>query len=238
MKSVPALSVTFVASSSGSRPTEMRCSRRSCPDQGPTSLATLIAMADTDTTVRLRLLRAIGGRRPRMNEPTPRELGEYGLEEALGRLRERVSARANPTAVLVSLGEALGWLYALEEFHTGRDSHAFYAGRAGDPGGETEAGLIYARGLFTHGLNPSGELSLRSWAETPFTQLRRASSGGQIVLIRPMILPDYLWKPLAELPPPGEAERHGRDRFYETHVQGYPLLQPLEIAARWITTLP
>jgi hypothetical protein len=40
-----------------------------------------------------------------MSEPTPLELGEFGLTEAFDRLSERVGTQADPRSVLVSLGE-------------------------------------------------------------------------------------------------------------------------------------
>jgi hypothetical protein len=165
-----------------------------------------------------------------MSEPTPLELGELGLAEAFDRLRGRVGTQADPGSVLVSLGETLEWLYALEELHKGA---TFYAARIGDPAGETEGGLIYARGLLTHGL-----ASLAALVTFPWPTVFGMGSGGGSRIISPPSATEYRWKSFVDLPPPRKDDKHHRDRMYQDRVQGQPVLPPLATAKAYLEGLP
>ena len=46
------------------------------------------------------------------------------------------------------------------------------------------------------------------------------------------------WIPLADLPSPGEPEKHGRDQMYQEHVAGRPMTEPMEDALRWYKSEP
>lgn len=90
-----------------------------------------------------------------------RTFGETALNEALSRLRERLND-SNIGDPMISLAETLEWCYALEEYHWKRiERPAYEAQRSASTDGETEAGLIYARGLFTHSMIVSGQLITR-----------------------------------------------------------------------------
>jgi hypothetical protein len=95
---------------------------------------------------------------------TPRKLGESGLWEAVHRLRSRLQQPATDEP-LISLAEVLAWCYSLEEFHAKRLSRRIYYDlRATTKEGQTQAGLMYARGLTTHSLIVAAELVMRRWS--------------------------------------------------------------------------
>jgi len=79
-----------------------------------------------------------------------RAIGEAGLAEAYQRLSERIADPATGEPLL-SLAETLEWCYSLEEYlrHCPGRAGTYFLIRDQDPDGQTLAGLIYARGLFT-----------------------------------------------------------------------------------------
>jgi hypothetical protein len=167
-----------------------------------------------------------------LSEITPRQLGELGLADSLERLRERVTNGAEPGPVLISLGDTLEWLYRLEKFHEQLvGATMFDTARRGDPNGETEGGFIYVRGLLAHGLAGLAALVTFPW---PLVVGNYPPGGSRIF----GSMSEYRWRSLAELPPPGVPEKHGRDRMYEQRVQGQPILPPLEMAKAYLEGLP
>jgi hypothetical protein len=82
-----------------------------------------------------------------MDGVNERELGETGLREAIERLRDRLTPEPTDDP-LIPLAEALTWCYSLDEYHRGRLTN-YFALRDGTLGGDTLAGLIYARGFLT-----------------------------------------------------------------------------------------
>jgi hypothetical protein len=161
---------------------------------------------------------------------TERELGEQGLREALRRLRSRLAKPDGPTPH-ISLGEVLAWCYSLEEYHKNRVPN-YYATRDNSTDGRTLGALVYARGLFAHSLIATAELVL------PPSYTRRilpGDRGGSVTYADPIVSSD-VWKPLPPAPP--HVNPYGRDGFYRLHVEGKPILDPLNTARRFLTALP
>jgi hypothetical protein len=160
-----------------------------------------------------------------------RTLGERALNEALSRLRERLND-SNIGDPMVSLAEVLEWCYTLEEYHVKRIGRpAYEAQRSASTDGQTEAGLIYARGLFTHSLFVSGQLVTRP---PQMTYQRTGGRRGGAMMIVSGAVSAYHWKAFSDLPAPGKPERHGRDAHYQNHIAGQLLLPPLEAAVRFV----
>jgi len=160
-----------------------------------------------------------------------RTLGETGLNEAFSRLRERLSGSIIGDPV-VSLAEVLEWCYRLDVYHSLRIGWPDYeAQRSASPDGKTEAGLIYARGLFTHSLFAIGQLVTRP---AQMTYRRTGGRRGGSVMIGSGAVLAYHWKAFADLPAPGKPERYGKDAHYQNYVAGQPLLPPLEAAVKFI----
>jgi hypothetical protein len=167
-----------------------------------------------------------------------RAIGEAGLAEAYQRLSERIAdpAMGEP---LLSLAETLEWCYSLEEHlrHDPGRAGTYFLTRDQDPDGQTLAGLIYARGLFTHSLIASVHLVDLAG---PSTRLKLSGGRGGGVTHASGLVSFYLWKPLAELPPPPpeRQEKHNRYTFYERHVERRPVMDPLATAKRFLLGLP
>lgn len=166
------------------------------------------------------------------SEPDQRTLGETGLREALGRLTERVRNRSKGDPV-ISLGEALEWCYRLEEYHAKRlGRRAYSALRAGSNDGRALAGLMYARGLFTHLLVPAAALvTLPGSRRPPLYRGRRRT----MAIIQPST--EYRFKPLSSLPAPGKPEKHGRDALYRLHLENKPIDIPMKEALHFLTQI-
>jgi hypothetical protein len=164
-----------------------------------------------------------------------RELGEAGLAEAYQRLSERVS---NPTEVgpLLSLAETLEWCYSLEcHFRQQMGDPAYFLARDRDPDGQTLGGLMYARGLFTHGL-----IAIAHLVHLPPAATMRSLPGnrGGGVMYSAALVSSYLWKAFDELPPPGKCEPNKRDIFYELHVGKRAVMEPVAAAKRFLLGVP
>jgi hypothetical protein len=162
-----------------------------------------------------------------------RELGELGLREAIDRLQGRISDPSLGEPI-VSLAEVLEWIYTLEEFHKKRIP-AYYYDRLQSVDGQTEAALVYARGLFTHSLQAAAHLVSRP------TRMIRIGGGGRRgggVTIGSGGGSAIEWKAFHDLPLPGKPESHGRDLLYTQHVELRTLLQPLQSAITFILAIP
>ncbi len=162
-----------------------------------------------------------------------RDLGEYGLRAALDRFREGIRSPDTPAAV-ASLGEVLAWCFSLEELHRKRLSDpVYFAQRNGSMPGRTLAGLIYSRNLFTHQLAASAEL-----VTLPPALRYTHSAAGTTVITPGPVVPAFTWMPFSSLPLPDKPESHQRDVYYQQHVDGRPVLEPLDTAVGFLTSLP
>jgi hypothetical protein len=164
-----------------------------------------------------------------------RALGEQALAEAMVRLRAAVAA-GDVDHTQISLSEVLHWCYSLEEYHRTVHGRAYYGSRDQSTEGKTQAGLIYARGLFTHSLIPTAHLVVT----IPGRTMRFGGGGGRrggggMVSVGPMT--ELRWKNLVDLPLPGKVERNGRDVFYDLHVGGRPVLDPFEHAVLFLLSV-
>jgi hypothetical protein len=153
-----------------------------------------------------------------------RDFAETGLREAMDRLRQRL--QDHPTAPsadpLISLGEALEWLYALHNHHVSQGTPQLQQLTSADA--ETERGLVYARGKLVH--HPLLDVALLV-ADPGTIQTNRPGSK----IIRPPVH-EFRWTSLrGRGGDPGEQE-------YKQHVEGQPIYPPLEAAATFITGLP
>ena len=167
---------------------------------------------------------------------TKHGIAEEGLLESLDRLRDRLQGRSTANPV-VSLAEVLGWLYALEEHHRdGLGDGPYFALRSASPEGQALGGLIYARGLFTHSLaEVAGLVTVRPGRTiTMGGGGGRRGRGGRGIVHRAAVT-ENSWKLLLELPPPTRPETKGRDAYYRKHVEGKPVLPPIEAAVTFIT---
>jgi hypothetical protein len=165
-----------------------------------------------------------------MSDPS-QQLGETGLQQAL--LRLKASLTQSGGEPLVALAEILTWAYSLEEWHKLRLQglgRAYYPARDAVPDGQVVAGLIYARGLVAHQLTLVG--SLITWS----SQLGVPSAQPGVMQLGVGNTEEWRWKPLQELPAPGQPEKHGRDQLYQAHLAGRPLLEPLQAAVRFFLT--
>jgi hypothetical protein len=163
-----------------------------------------------------------------------RELGEQGLGEALDRLERRLINPAEGN-LLVSLGDALTWLYALEDYHAYSMGgwKKFGSFRDGSAEGQTLGGLVYARNLMTHGLTEVSRLI--AIPGTPVRRVVPGRRGGSVTTPKSIVY--YAWKALADLPAPRLPEKHGRDTNYVQHVANRALLPPLRAAQLFLTGL-
>jgi hypothetical protein len=151
-----------------------------------------------------------------------RDFAETGLREAIDRLRQRLQDYPTDPSKdpLISLGEALEWLYALHNHHVSQGTSQLQQATSTDA--ETERGLVYARGKLVHAL-----LDVAFLVTDPGTLVMRANRS----IIRPPTH-EFRWASIrARGGDPGEAE-------YGQHVEGQPLYPPMETAARFITGLP
>jgi hypothetical protein len=164
----------------------------------------------------------------------PREYGELGLRLALSRLVQAID-EADSRHVLVAVAEVLFWLRLLEDHHS-QSADDYYDVRDGSPEGQTLAGLMYARNLTTHSLAAIAELiAPLLWSPVVQGGGRRGPK-----IIGPLPLPEeFLWRSLADLPPPDRPEgMHRRDLKYKHFVQGRAVLAPLQEAAGFLLALP
>jgi len=167
------------------------------------------------------------------------DFGTRGLTEAYQRLDDRLN---NPDVgdPLVSFVETLEWCYALEEHLRHRPGEAddkYFAARdTDDPDGQTLAGLILRARKFRRTL-----VTLARLVDAPGPPTRRMlpdrDRGGGVILPGALVKA-YRWKPLVDLPPPQRSKIHSRDRFYELHVQGRPIMGLLAAARRFLLGLP
>lgn len=139
--------------------------------------------------------------------------------------------------MIISLDEALHWLYLLETYYKnllGDDT--FYGLRDASSEGVTEGGLIYARGLVTHRDATPAELVLVHGPQIGIHRAGGRRGGGIAQAARPMVA-EAVWRPLADFPQPGPRKRHERDRFYDEHVANRPASDPLDDALAFVLGL-
>jgi hypothetical protein len=156
-----------------------------------------------------------------LDEMADRGFAETGLREAMARLKQRLQDHAtDPSAdPLISLSEALAWLYALHNHHVSQGTPELQQATSADA--ETERGLVYARGKLVHAL-----LDVALLVTDPGALVKANQS-----IIRPPTH-EFRWASLrGRGGDPGEQE-------YKQHVEGQPVYPPLEAAARFMTGLP
>jgi hypothetical protein len=119
---------------------------------------------------------------------------------------------------LISLGECLMWLAALDESHRDSSDDRRYRG-AGDsrPQAQQVGGAIYARNLIQHQLADVGRLT-DSYQDT------YSNTFGS-----------YTWRPLTELPRPGRPEKQLRDQHYVDHLEGRSALDTMRDMIAFLT---
>lgn len=160
-----------------------------------------------------------------------RQLGEAGLKEAMDRLQDRVTGE--PDNALISLAEALHWLYALHEWHRSTQQN-FFSMCGAAPEGETLRGIVYARGLLTHGM--TDVTALINVQPVVLSGGSMAHRGSRILYGGPIY--DVRWAEFGTVPAPQTTERHGRDQLYVRYVSQRTLMDPLNAAAGWLRVLP
>lgn len=138
----------------------------------------------------------------------------------------------------------LGWMYTWEQAVVQRDGQQFYQMREVDPDGQTEAALVWVRGLVVHSqaeVTSTALIQVRQWRATakglkPITQWIR-NEAGELVEVRTH-QPMTVWPDRTLLPPPSRNTRaRGRDVYYDQHVAGKLASQPLLAAHRFVMTL-
>jgi hypothetical protein len=151
-----------------------------------------------------------------------RRLGESGLSEALDRLRSRIE-RSDSGDPLLSLAEVLAWLFALRELHDAKLTAPAKLHQSTEDE-QTFAGLIFARHQVAHRLEGVAGLIF-----SPSSPIR--AGGPRIVHLSS----DLRWMPRDRLnasrPHPHLAP------FYDQHVAGKPVLQPIDVGAAFILGL-
>ena len=164
------------------------------------------------------------------------ELGEAGLADSMKRLEDRLNDRSLGDPRL-ALGEVLGWMYSLEEFHRGRlGDHRYYlVERATTADGQTLAALVWARGAFAHKLISPADLVMSLPPVVRTTRVGGGRRGGSVTMTTPGLW-EYKWVPRSTIPPPQGAS-HGRDVYYDQHVDGQPFVPPLQAARRFLADI-
>jgi hypothetical protein len=162
-----------------------------------------------------------------MDQLQPRDLGQQGLGAALGRSEAKGTSAPG---IVTSLAEALWWVAALDDHHEAAFGSVdyFQTIRVGD-GGETVAGLVWARNLVGHEL-----VTITTLFETLLTSGDdQLTWGGERLTWG---TPSWLLR--ADLPAPRRKENHARDQMYDKHVAGRPIAEPFTVAHDWFLALP
>jgi hypothetical protein len=142
----------------------------------------------------------------------------------------------------------LNWLHSLDELTSARLGPTYKGSlRPADPEGRTQGALTLVRGLAHHrGARLKGQQVFRVEKTVSYfggqaleVQDRVTFIGGQpFRAAKPeTVTMTTHWRPLAELPPLHQKEKHGRDVDYAQHVEGRPLMEPLLAAQRWVTRM-
>lgn len=165
---------------------------------------------------------------------------QAGLTDAVEHLRQRL-ADSEAGDPLLSLDDVLDDLYALDQYHSKRLEDAYWTQRNSSADGQTLAGLIYARGLVTHGQAEVARLVTITRKQNVHVLGRRGGGrrgGGSFHYSRGASTSTELsWRPFDDLPLPDEPERHGKDVNYQQHVAGKPVLSTVETAVGFIMSL-
>jgi hypothetical protein len=146
---------------------------------------------------------------------------EQGLREASSRLRDRITG-ADSGDPLITLGEALNWAYALEEWHRKRmdkkQKDTYYMARDKDPDGQIVAGVMYARNMVVH------QLANVSILVDVYTDTYTDTYG------------EWRWRLYHRLPKPDpkHPEKYGRDKKYKNYVAKQPLLTVMDSVERFL----
>lgn len=140
----------------------------------------------------------------------------------MDRLQQRLQDHPpDTTGPLISLAEALEWLYALHHHHVGRGTPEIEQAASAD--GETCLGLVYARGKLVKAL-----LDVAQLVTLPGTVITNRPGSKTI---RPPVR-ELRWAPVR-----GRGGDRGEEE-YKRRVEGQPVYTPLEAAARFLARLP
>jgi hypothetical protein len=148
-------------------------------------------------------------------------------EQALAAAIQRIAATPEETPELeIAAIEAVWWCAALHDWHKRRvgNDTAYYEFQRSRPEGQAVEGLMYARNAAIH------ELALFPGfvdAGEPLQPFREESDGLWVGLQQI----EVRWRQASTVPGfAAPADRHGKDAFYERHVAGRPLTEPLRTA--------
>jgi hypothetical protein len=123
----------------------------------------------------------------------------------MDRMRARLGSRELGDPV-ESLEDSLQVLYEIEEYHRRALAPNYYTTRDSSPDGRALAGLVYARGLVTHGQAETAHL-----VRWPTVHQAAGAGVGRGRIYSPVAT--YQWKKLSELPPPDKTGEMGTGRL-------------------------
>ncbi len=161
-------------------------------------------------------------------DPSPRQLVERGLTDALARTRQVCGDdEATLLNVLVPLTEALGWAYALDQWHARRvdpTNHRLWKNaRVNDPDGAVVAGFLNARHQVGHELTVVARVLVDRYSDTFHNTVGAPSKALTDQATSPEC---WRWMRQSDTSHDGAAE-------YEAHLQGKPLVEPFEAIERF-----
>ncbi len=147
-----------------------------------------------------------------------------GLEGAIARLRD-TDARRSDIPAYVALGEALHWIYAMDDhFATQSGNKKYYEERDNSQLGKVVAGMAYVRNLAVHQLAVVGRFQGAVYpSHDLYPRDDLYPSAGVLT-----------WRPFHGLPRPLRREKYGRDAHYQQLLAGQPVLGGLETARRYL----
>ncbi len=153
-----------------------------------------------------------------------------GLEGAIARLRD-TDARRSDIPAYVALGEALHWVFAVDDTLAGRkqpDRKKYFEARNNSQLGKVVAGMAYVRNLAVHQLAVVGGFHGAVYpSHDLYPRDDLYPSAGVLT-----------WRPFDDLPVPDEPEKNERDDHYRRLLAGKPVLDGLEAARRYLARAP
>lgn len=151
-----------------------------------------------------------------------------GLDGAIARLRD-TDARRDDVPAYVALGEALHWVFAIDDTLAGSthpDRQDYFRDRNQSEPGKVVAGMAYVRNLAVHQLAVVGHFHGTVYpSDDLFPTEDLYPSAGVLT-----------WRPFDELPGPDKPEGHARDAHYRELLAGHPVIDGLEAARRYLAS--